>query len=216
MFARAVLPLSPVGAEPPYAGELVMRTPEQVRRAKRRTLAVMAVAVAVLGLWVRDEMSRPEMRQVVASAWSPMPLSATQATARTVDGIVFPDWSRWGWQPTGGRADTLSDHRTAATTRYERGDEVVTFTIVSGTDNVDDGQIWPFPAFAERDGEKVELGESRASFSLPTTSGTVVTVKRHVRDRTVVLTGSPATQGVMNQLDRLALRDVPAQQHATD
>lgn len=193
-------------------GRQSMPSARRVRRLKAAVAIGLSLLAAASVIAIRDDITRPTMSQVVQDTRTSGSLSGAEAAARTVDGLRFPDWSGLGWRPVGGSRHALTDGRTAATTEYTRGDDRVTFTIVSGTDNVDDNELWPTATFAMQNHRRVELLESTASLD----GVTVPVLKRHVRARTVVLTGSSPRPSMVRELRRLALLDAPADQRVAN
>ena len=156
-------------------------------RSSRRLLQAAAVAicvtVGVLGVLAYDEFRRPDVPTVVQAARSPAVDDPRTAMARTVDGLGFPDWRRYSWTPVGGRRDRLEDDREAATVLYRNGARTITYTIISGTGNVDDedaGMNW-VQVFTG--GRKIGLVQGAVD--------DVLTLKRERHGRTVVMTGKP-------------------------
>lgn len=174
------------------------------------TLCVVAVVAAVL-LGCAD-LSRPNVPAVVEAARSPAVDDPQTAMARTVDGLGFPDWRRYSWTPVGGRRDRLEDDREAATVLYRNGARTVTYTIVSGTGNVDDEDT------AIQTAQVFTAGEGKIALVQGATDD-VLTLKRERDGRTIVVHGRPvdrrlaqtppiAQGGLARTMRRLALRGI--------
>lgn len=156
------------------------------------------------------------VREVATLAQQDSTIRAAAATERTVDGIGFPDWSRWGWKATGGRADHPG--RDVKTVFYEKGGKAIRYSIVAGTSPVN----WDFngrPIYRSPPEGKVELlpgwVDQTSTIEIPgdcgdgpcvASSGAARTVTRKINDRTVVLTVTPPTDAVSQEAQDMALR----------
>jgi len=176
---------------------------------------------------IHDEATAPSVPEIANLARKPMPLASQQAMARTVDGVHFPNWARWGWTPIGGRTDRMEDGRIAATTLYTRDHDTIAYTLVSGTGDVNtvtgDRQIQ-----REAHGKKVWLDVTGAAIFPPagpygrpiqepqapcagragcrTTSFNVLTLRRHLDPATLVLTAWPVSTHLYEEFKTMALR----------
>jgi coproporphyrinogen III oxidase len=112
-----------------------------------------------------------------------------------VDWLGFPRWEDSGFTPIGGSTFSI-DGRPAATVAYARGVQRITYTIVSGTDHINCAAATQTSQRRVR-GRQVELNWILAR-------GAVLTFKRN--ERTVVLTGTPATPSLAREMYRLATR----------
>jgi hypothetical protein len=158
---------------------------------------LVAASVAVTFI-VRDELRRPNVAAVVDAARGPATEGPELAVTRSVDGLEFPDWRRWSWRAVGGRRDVLEDDREAATTIYRHGKQTITYSIVSGTGNVDADEYFGFTRQVTTPGGKVELVES---------GGPNVMILRRMRGgRTIILTGVPPGKRLARTMRRLAVR----------
>lgn len=144
-----------------------------------------------------DSGRAPNMPQLVEVAGRDMPLSAAVASTSEIDGVGFPDWSRWGWHIAGGRTDVFGQRfkadRKTGTAVYRKGKQRIAYTVVEGTENVDDEEPTREVQRTPPEGETVlTLGGA--------------TVKRKVRGRTVVLSGSPVSARLFDEMQDMALR----------
>jgi hypothetical protein len=215
MSTEAILPLSLPGS-----GGSLARAPRRFTGRRRTQLAVVAIVVALLaagGMAIRDEFSRPSMIEVAQATLRPPTIAATDAARRSVDGIRFPNWTRWGWTATGGRVDRVEDGRTISTTTYAKGSERIAVSIVSGTGWVDDDAMWGTSTAVLRGAHQVEVREWTGAVTpserpAPTAGGPsttdVAVLRRQVQGHTMVLTGTPAGPALTLDMRRLALRDV--------
>jgi len=156
-------------------------------------VALCLVAIVAAVLLIRDDVRRPSVAAVVDAARSPAVDDSRTAMARTVDSLGFPDWRRYSWTPIGGRRDRLEDGREAVTVRYRNGARTVTYTIVSGTDNVDDGDT------AVQTQQVSVAGEGKIALVQGVTDG-LLTLKRERDGRTIIMTGEPVDQGLVGSL----------------
>jgi len=158
----------------------------------------LAVGVAAYVL-IRGAVDRPSVPDLVKIAREEMVDDARTATARKVDGLGFPDWRRYGWNARSGRLDRLEDDREAATVLYRRGGDEVTYTIVSGTGNVDDESVTLTRQISTPRGkvEIVQAGTDRVS-----------TLKRKRDGRTILMTGAPPSDRLARTMRRLSVRGV--------
>lgn len=178
---------------------------------------IAAGGLAVALAWTAED---TKVSEVAAFAQQDVTIPAEKAVARTVDGVGFPDWSRWGWKPVGGRDDESSTGRDIGTVVYRKGDDTIAYSVVSGTDwvngdlggrtvtrnppegktelvvsQVDDRVVVPLPDDACANG-------SRCAYH----SGYATTVQRKVDERTVVLTAWPISEALWGEAQDLALR----------
>lgn len=175
-------------------------TQRQIFVAKLAALAIAAVVAVTLAVYFRERETTPSMTVLVKDARAGLTMSAAQTTSRTVDGIGFPDWSKQGWVLTGGRTDDLGHERVAATAVYQSGGRILTTTIVSGTGEVENGK--------RAEGESVTLTTPTG----PVTStyfgfganvlsdGAMYIFRRPVNGRTVVMTGTPISPALYQEM----------------
>ena len=206
---------------------------------RKMVVAVVALAGLVFGVIgerkFQDAMTDPTMPDVVRIAQKEIEFPAAQVQQRTVDGIRFPDWSRWGWEAVGGRSDMLEDEREAATMRYRRGRKTITFTVVAGTGQVEDAQpvrlVYRNPPLGKTELTLGGVGSGfKPSTQDPVTRATgagwpaglydcesssgcdpgpgpgALTVKRTIKGRTIVLTGWTPSDPLLDEMQDLALR----------
>jgi hypothetical protein len=169
----------------------------------RVILLVLCVAIgAGAFLLIRDGTQRPNVPQLVELVREGIRDDARTAAARKVDGLGFPDWRRYGWNARGGRLDRLEDDREAATVFYARGAESISYTIVSGTGNVDDETI-TVSRQLQVPGGKVEIALAQ--------TGDYATLKRKRQGRTILMTGASPNDQLLRAMRRLAVRGVSPQ-----
>lgn len=198
-------------------------------------LAALVVVGAIGERKFQDATTDPTMPDVVRIAQKEIEFPAAQVQQRTVDGIGFPDWSRWGWKAIGGRSDVLADEREAATMRYRRGRQTITFTVVAGTGHVEDAQpvrgVYRNPPLGKTELTLGGVGSGfKPSLRDPATRATwagwpaglydcesssdcdpgpgpgALTVKRKIKGRTIVLTGWTPSDPLLDEMQDLALR----------
>ena len=166
----------------------------------RVILLVACVAVgAGAFVLIRDETQRPSVPQLVSLVREGIRDDARVAAARTIDGLGFPDWRKYGWNARGGRLDQLEDDREAATVFYARGAESISYTIVSGTGNVDDETV-TVSRQLRVPGGKVEIALAQ--------TGDYATLKRKREGRTILMTGASPNDPLLRTMRRLAVRGV--------
>lgn len=178
---------------------------------------VAAGGLAVALAWTAED---TKVSEVATFAQQDVTIAADKAVTRTVDGVGFPDWSRWGWKPVGGRADESSTGRDIGTVVYRKGDDTIAYSVISGTkwvngdlggrivyrsppegktelvlSSVDDSVVIPLPD------DECANGSGCTSYSR-----TATTVTRHVDDRTVVLTAWPVSEALTTEAQDMALR----------
>lgn len=198
-----------------------------------RLIAVICVpgvlglgAAAVVGLGDAVQSGRaPDMAQVVDVAKRPMTTAPAVARAVELDGVTFPDWTRWGWTATGGRTDRFEERRTAAV-MYEKGKQKIAYVIVSGIDGVNSlqptrsvqrtpprGKIALMLGGSGGGSRPSQLAEpAGAPFYLcgdPDAcelSPAHLSVKRKVRGHTVALIGWPVSDELYGALQDMAVR----------
>ncbi len=169
----------------------------------RLILLVLAVAIgAAVFVLIREETERPDVPQLVELVRGGIRDDARAATARTIDGLKFPDWRKYGWNARGGRLDQLEDDREAATVFYARGAESISYAIVSGTGNVDD-ETSTVSRQLEVPGGKVEIALAQ--------TGDYATLKRKRTGRTILMTGASPNGQLLRAMRRLAVRGVSRQ-----
>jgi hypothetical protein len=167
------------------------RRPTSLSTAWVVTALVTALAVAAL-LEQEHRHNRPTVTQVAGKAAVTFVAGGERALAQRVDGLGFPRWSGRGWRAIGGTTFLVSG-RPAASVVYARGQQRITYTIVSGTGQINYGGGRTH--YRGQGTRKVELIWAE-------TPGAVLTFKR--QSRTVVMTGTPVTQGLISTMDRLA------------
>jgi anti-sigma factor RsiW len=157
-------------------------------------VTALVVALAGAGLLVQEHRhSRPTVPRVAEKAALTFVAGGERALAQSVDGLRFPRWSGRGWRAIGGTTLSVS-RRPAATVVYARGKKRITYTIVSGT-----GQInTDAPPQTHYRGQ----GSVKFALSWVAVPGPMLTFKRE--SRTVVMTGTPATDSLVRTTDRLA------------
>ena len=166
----------------------------------RLILLVLCVAVgAGAFVLIREGTQRPNVPDLVETLRGGIRDDSRTATARTIDGLGFPDWRRYGWNARGGRLDQLEDDREAATVFYGRGAESISYTIVSGTGNVDDETATVSRQLAVPGG-KVEIALAQ--------TGDYATLKRKREGRTILMTGASPNDQLVRTMRRLAVRGV--------
>ena len=182
---------------------------DQTRAAMRSRMALplavvalAAVAVAVLVVVADHRAQRatvPKISALVAGGAVDPP---ARVRTRRVDGLAFPDFSALGGTVAGGRADVVGGRETG-TAYYRRagGHAMVTYTVVSGTKNLNDGNpTW----VREHEGPrgKVELSWQDSPGLAEPPSTLVVRLVR--RGHPVVLTGRPASASLRREMTALA------------
>ncbi len=166
----------------------------------RVILLMLCVAIgAGAFVLIRDETQRPSVPQLVELVREGIRDDARVAAARTIDGLGFPDWRKYGWNARGGRLDQLEDDREAATVFYARGAESISYTIVSGTGNVDDETV-TVSRQLQVPGGKVEIALAQ--------TGDYATLKRKRKGRTILMTGASPNDQLLRTMRRLAVRGV--------
>lgn len=186
---------SPEGREP-------LLSQKQVFIAKLLAIAVLAIAAIGIAIAFRESTSEPTMTVVVKDTRQGMTLTASRATGRSVDGIAFPDWTKQGWQVTGGRDDKLGHDRYASTTLYQRGGRAITLTIVSGTGVVENGKRAGGRTVVLDAAHKVNA--TYFGFGANVLSdGAMYIFKRTVNGRTVVATGTPISPALYTEMTKL-------------
>jgi hypothetical protein len=201
-----------------------------VRGGSFGILAVVAVLtlVALGGRSFLGRAEAPDMAQIAKLAKQPMTTAPGPALAARVDGVGFPDWSRWGWKAVGGRSDRFPKRRTEAVL-YAKGKERIAVVIVGGTANVD--SLQPTIAIQRTPPSgKVELqmggtslridgkiagpaespdylcGEPKACDLSPAH----VSVKRRVDGHPVALIGWPTSAALAEEIQDMAVRGFAA------
>lgn len=175
-------------------------------------LLVLAGATYAFEAAITDR-GTPTVDDVREIALGPMPDAPKVAKVRKIDGVGFPDWSRWGWKSTGGRVDPLGDDRQTATLVYRKGSDRIAYTIVAGTGNVDElrpaREVKRQPA-----GKPVFLTlVGAAAFSPDKWGGgqsdedrAAIQLKRKRKGRTVVLTAWPTSTRLWKAFQDMAVR----------
>ncbi|MDO9356201.1 MAG: hypothetical protein Q7T55_21055 [Solirubrobacteraceae bacterium] len=197
----------------------------------RSIVVICLVGLALLGaLWLKSAVEEPEptMTDVALLASKPMSTAPERAVRVKVDGIGFPDWTRWGWKATGGREDTFEDARTAAV-RYEKGKESIVVVVVSGTGDVNSQQAVMARQRTPPSG-KVELTAGGVGYGgigdRPDPAGGEgylcgnprdcelvpghVSLKRKVSGHTVALISRPSTEAAEDEMYDMAVRGFAA------
>jgi hypothetical protein len=165
----------------------------------RLALLGLCLAIGLVAfLLIRDGIDRPSVPEVVGLARGPQDDDVTLATGRTIDGLGFPDWRRYGCDAEGGRLDRLEDDREAATVSYRCGAEQITYTIVSGTGNVDDETITVTRQLAVPGGGKLEVVQAQ--------SNEHPTLKLKRAGRTIIIAGVSPNDALARKMRRLAVR----------
>jgi hypothetical protein len=190
-----------------------MERPWSARRRRRgwralplRLLALAAfVLVAAAGLWVYRQLESPgatvpKVAQAAAGLperAAPKPVKGQPGVlAAEVDGLAFPDLTRFGWRPLGARHDVI-EGREAVTVSYLHDFRQLRYTIVSGTGPVDNA----------RTGSVYEV--HRGPLTLSTVVGVphtqTLVFKR--RGRTVVMTAPDPPDAFDRTMRRMAAWD---------
>jgi hypothetical protein len=156
---------------------------------------LIAFGVAVAGIQ-HHRATRATVGKVSAAANQGVVVPPGRALARRVDGVGFPDWSARGWAVAGGRADVVGG-RMASTVSYRRGQRTITYTLVAGSANVNDGTaVWVRDR--ETRGLKLELNWQNGPHR--TLIARVVPEGGHV----FIVTGRPASEALRREMTHLA------------
>lgn len=180
-------------------------------------IAAGGIAIAVADAFDSTDTS---VSEVAVLAQQEPTIPAGTAFGRTVDGVGFPNWTRWGWKPVGGRTDRSADDRVVATVVYRKGDDKIAYSIVEGTEWVSDdfGGRWVKRTPPEGTVEfnvsgvdasiALDLPEDQCAGGSQCTlnSGVATTVHRKINERNVILTAWPYTEKLADEVQDMALR----------
>jgi hypothetical protein len=166
-------------------------------RARPLIAVVLLIALGGTVVAVQHHRStRATVGKVSAAANRGMVDRPARALARHIDGVGFPDWSARGWAVAGGRADVVGGRKTS-TVYYRRKTRTITYTLVAGSANVNDGvPVWV--RYRETRATKLELSWQGGPYR--TLIARVVPEGGHV----FIITGQPASEGLRREMTRLA------------
>lgn len=199
-----------------------------VAKRKSRSVAPLAAVIClVVGLAlaarlaIDDFVGQPTLSEVAIRAQQEPDIPAAEAVAREVEGVGFPDWTRWGWEPVGGRSDDLADDgRRMETVVYRKGKRRIAYSIVSGTGDVNSDLGMRSVTRTPPEGKvgldvsgltvdsTIEVDGARGQCDGPCRlySGSVNIVKRTIDDHRVILTAGPASDELSQEAQDMALR----------
>jgi anti-sigma factor RsiW len=167
------------------------------------SLAALALAVVALAVVVQQHRAQratvPKISALVAEGAVDPP---ARVRSRRVDGLGFPDFSALGWTVTGGRADVVGGRGTG-TAYYRRagGHATVTYTVLSGTKNLNDANpTW----VREHEGPRGKVALNWQSGPGLVEPPSVLVVRFVRRGHPVVLTGRPASEALRREMTDLA------------
>lgn len=185
-------------------------------------LAVVSAVVLTVAYSLDDLFDDPKVSEVATFAQQDPDTPPALAVALIEDGIGFPNWTRWGWTPVGGRTDPLEDDgRRAVTLLYRKGDDRIAYSIVSGTEDVNSDQGGRSVIRTPPEGKVgLDLSAVDERFSVETGdrggrcgdgpcriySGSAVTIKRKINGRSVILTAWPVSDELSREAQDMALR----------
>ncbi|MCW2994658.1 MAG: hypothetical protein JWQ18_2153 [Conexibacter sp.] len=149
---------------------------------RARPLIALAVLIAAVAVMAHVQHARHVRAKVVDAARRGSTTHARPA--------MLPDFSARGWRAVGGRTDVIGG-RTVLSAEYRRGRTLVTYSRMADTKGLNDG---PAGGIVRRWG-RLELTWQQ----LPILSARTV-----VGGHQVVLTGTPASEGLRRELTRLA------------